>query len=152
MPFAVHDRADGAIGTTRFLDLDYWTDGDQAVVWPPGVGRGEPSGHPDVAEIGSTWLTPAVHGQGHNVEAKLLMLKHAFDVWKVARVTLKTDARNRRSRRAIERLGARFEGIRRAHVKASDGTIRDTAYFSIIADEWPDCRRRIQRRLSEKRN
>lgn len=156
LPFVVRGRSEGVVGTTRFLALDYWPDDDEAVdeavVGPSGVGRIEPSGDPNVAEIGSTWLTPAVHGRGHNVEAKLLMLQHAFEVWKVARITMKTDARNHRSRRAIEQLGACFEGIRRAHMKASDGTIRDSAYFSIIADEWPACRHRIQHRLGEKRS
>ena len=70
---------------------------------------------------------------GVNTEVKLLMLTHAFETWKVARVTFKTDARNQRSRRRIARIGAQFEGIRRAHSIASDGTVRDSAYFSIVA-------------------
>ena len=79
--------------------------------------------------------------------AKLLMLEHAFDNWKVLRVTLKTDARNERSRGAIVRLGATFEGIRRAHMLASDGTIRDSAYYSIVRDEWPAVRAGLVDRL-----
>ncbi len=75
------------------------------------------------------------------------MLTHAFETWKTIRVTLKTDARNLRSRTAIQRLGAVFEGIRRAHVPASDGGIRDTAYFSILAEEWPAVRANLQDRL-----
>jgi RimJ/RimL family protein N-acetyltransferase len=71
------------------------------------------------------------------------MLSHAFETWHVHRVTFKTDARNQRSRRAIERIGASFEGIRRAHVPTYDGTIRDSAYFSIIAGEWPEVKRRL---------
>ena len=123
LPFATieHDRV---VGSTRFLDLDYW---------PPRLVGGEPS----VAEIGSTWLAASAQRSGVNTEAKLLMLAHAFETWRVHRVTFKTDARNERSRRAIERIGASFEGIRRAHIVATDGTIRDSAYFSIIASEWP---------------
>jgi RimJ/RimL family protein N-acetyltransferase len=78
---------------------------------------------------------------------KLLQLGHAFDVWRVLRVTLKTDARNQRSRTAIERLGARFEGVRRAHTTAGDGTVRDSAYYSILAAEWPAVRDGLRLRL-----
>jgi RimJ/RimL family protein N-acetyltransferase len=76
------------------------------------------------------------------------MLAHAFDVWRVHRVTLKTDERNARSRRAIERLGAVFEGVRRAHMPAQDGTVRDSAYYSIVRAEWPDVRRRLEDALA----
>jgi RimJ/RimL family protein N-acetyltransferase len=76
------------------------------------------------------------------------MLRHAFDTWEVERITLKTDARNARSRNAIERLGAQFEGIRRAEVPATDGGIRDSAYYSIVRAEWPDVRRGLEARLS----
>lgn len=65
------------------------------------------------------------------------MLTHAFETWAVARVTFKTDARNQRSRDAIARIGAQFEGVRRAHSVASDGSLRNSAYFSIVASEWP---------------
>ncbi len=83
-----------------------------------------------------------------NTEAKLLMLGHAFDVWKVLRVTLKTDARNERSRQAILRLGAQFDGVLRAHMPAYDGTWpRDSAFYSVLASEWPDVRGRLQRAL-----
>ena len=75
------------------------------------------------------------------------MLTHSFDVWRSLRLTLKTDARNDQSRRAIERLGAQFEGVRRAHSPATDGTVRDTAYYSILIDEWPEVRDRLQARL-----
>jgi hypothetical protein len=75
--------------------------------------------------------------------AKYLLLSHAFDVWGVHRVTLKTDARNIQSRRAIERLGAMFEGLRRADMPAQDGTVRDSAYYSIVRAEWPDVRARL---------
>jgi RimJ/RimL family protein N-acetyltransferase len=91
-----------------------------------------------VAEIGSTWLASSAQRTGCNTEAKLLMLGHAFDTWGVLRVTLKTDSRNTRSRRSIERTGGRFEGIRRAHARAVDGSVRDSAYYSIVATEWPN--------------
>ncbi|MFC5182956.1 GNAT family N-acetyltransferase [Actinomadura harenae] len=137
-----HDRI---VGSTRFLDLDYW---QGPLAWPPGANRGPVGDVPDVAEIGSTWLAPSARRTGANHEAKLLMLGHAFDTWNVHRVTLKTDARNSRSRAAITRLGAHFEGVRRAHVRAVDGTVRDTAYFSIVRAEWPEIRQRLQNRLS----
>jgi RimJ/RimL family protein N-acetyltransferase len=72
------------------------------------------------------------------------MLGLAFDVWDVHRVCLKTDARNTRSRAAIERLGARFEGVRRAHVPSFDGSVRDSAYYSILRDEWPEVREHLR--------
>jgi RimJ/RimL family protein N-acetyltransferase len=78
---------------------------------------------------------------------KLLMLAHAFDTWNVERVTFKTDARNQQSRHAIDKLGARFEGVRRAHKLASDGSVRDSAYFSIIRAEWPEVREQLTTRL-----
>lgn len=150
MPFAVRHRDSGrVVGSTRFHDLDVFT---WPPPWPPGVAPGpEPSEEdpPTVAEIGSTWYAAAYQRTGVNTECKLLMLRHAFETWRVARVTLKTDARNKASRAAIDRLGAQFEGVRRAHGPAQDGTLRDTAYFSIIAAEWPAIRDRLQRRLSQ---
>lgn len=136
LPFAVCDlRSRSVVGTTRFLDLDYWS---WPPAWPPGRATPRPDAIPTVAEIGSTWLASSAQRTGCNTESKLLMLGHAFDTWGVLRVTLKTDSRNARSRRAIERIGGRFEGIRRAHARAVDGSVRDTAYYSIVADEWPD--------------
>lgn len=135
------------VGSTRFLDLEVFT---WPVPWPPGVGRGpEPDEQqpPSVAEIGSTWYSARARRTGINTDVKLLLLTHAFDVWGVLRVTLKTDARNVTSRAAIERLGARCEGVRRAHGPAIDGTVRDTAYYSIIRDEWPSVRDRLRDRL-----
>jgi RimJ/RimL family protein N-acetyltransferase len=131
LPFAtiVDDRV---VGSTRFMDIDYW---DTAAANGPRV--------PSVVEIGSTWLAASAQRTGANSEAKLLMLSHAFETWHVHRVTFKTDARNQRSRQAIERIGASFEGVRRAHHPTYDGTIRDSAYFSIIADEWPEVKRRL---------
>jgi RimJ/RimL family protein N-acetyltransferase len=149
VPFAVRSAVDGrVVGSTRFLDLEVF-------VWPPplpsGVARGPAPTDavaPTVAEIGSTWYAADAQRTGINVECKLLMLQHAFESWQVLRVTLKTDARNSRSRRAIERLGATSEGVRRVHLPATDGTVRDSAYYSIVRDEWPTVRDGIIRRLA----
>ena len=77
----------------------------------------------------------------------MLMLTQAFETWRVRRVSLKTDARNARSRAAIERLGARFDGVLRAHTPAVDGGLRDSAFYSILDDEWPQIRARLTARL-----
>ncbi len=147
VPFAVRRRADSAIvGSTRFLDLELFA---WLPVGPSGAGGQVPTDDnpPTVAEIGSTWYSASAQRTAVNTECKLLMLGHAFDVWNVRRMTLKTDARNRRSRAAIERLGALFEGVRRVHSPASDGGLRDTAYYSIVADEWPSVRAGLAARL-----
>ena len=136
LPFVTTLTDDGrVVGSTRFLDLDDW--GPERRVGGPPLGA---VGIPRTAEIGATWLAASAQRTAVNTEAKLLMLRHAFDTWDVERITFKTDARNARSRAAIERVGAQFEGIRRAHVRASDGGIRDTAYYSIIRSEWPAVR------------
>ena len=100
-------------------------------------------------EIGWTWLGAAAQRTAVNTEAKLLMLTHAFEEWRVHRVSFMTDSRNERSRNAILRLGARFDGILRAQRPASDGGIRDTAAFSILESEWPMIRRQLQSRLDQ---
>ena len=137
VPFAVRRLSDGAlVGSTRFLDLEVFQD---PAPWPPGIGTGgapTDDNPPSVAEIGSTWYAASAQRTAINTEAKLLLLTHAFETWRSLRVTLKTDARNAASRRAIERVGARFEGVRRVQTVATDGTLRDTAYFSIVAAEW----------------
>ena len=144
LPFAVYDlRRRAVVGSTRFLDLDYWS---WPPAWPPGRVTPQPDAVPTVAEIGSTWLASSAQRSGCNTESKLLMLGHAFDTWGVLRVSLKTDSRNVRSRRAIERIGGRFEGIRRAHSRAVDGEVRDTAYYSIVSEEWPAARLALQAR------
>jgi RimJ/RimL family protein N-acetyltransferase len=146
LPFAIYDlHSQAVVGATRFLDLDYWT---WPPAWPPGRTTPRSDVVPTVAEIGSTWLAPSAQRTGCNTESKLLMLSHAFDTWGVLRVTLKTDSRNARSRRAIERIGGHFEGIRRAHARAVDGSIRDTAYYSIVGPEWPDVRAALKARVS----
>jgi RimJ/RimL family protein N-acetyltransferase len=148
LPFAIYDlRRRAIVGTSRFLDLDYWS---WPPAWPPGRTTPQPDAIPTVAEIGSTWLAPSAQRTGCNTESKLLMLSHAFDTWGVLRVTLKTDSRNTRSRLAIERIGGRFEGIRRAHTRAVDGSVRDTAYYSIVTAEWPAVYTALKTRLNRR--
>lgn len=98
-------------------------------------------------EIGSTWLGRAVWRTAVNTEAKFLLLSHAFETMGMNRVQLVTDARNERSRTAIARIGARPEGILRAHMVMPDGVLRDTAVFSVIASEWPAVKARLAERL-----
>jgi len=99
-------------------------------------------------EIGWTWLHPSAWGTGVNVEAKLLMMRHAFETWGCRRVELKTDARNDRSRGAMEALGATFEGVHRKHMLVRGGEDRDSAWYSVLDEEWPDVRSRLLSRLS----
>jgi RimJ/RimL family protein N-acetyltransferase len=101
-------------------------------------------------EIGWSWLQPSFWSIGAYVEAKLLQLTHAFETWGCRRVELKTDAENERSRRALEALGATFEGIHRKHMLVRDGENRDTAWYSVTDDDWPAVRARLQKRLSAK--
>jgi len=139
---------DRVAGSVRFMNLEWWS-------WPPGAIRvaGEPrraqSGDaPDVVEIGHAWLAASAVRTAVNTAACLLMLAHAFDVWRVHRVTLKTDARNARSRAAIARIGARLEGILRSHLPAADGIIRDTAMYSLLPGEWPETKLRLESALA----
>jgi N-acetyltransferase len=99
-----------------------------------------------VLEIGWTWLAPAYWQTGANVEAKMLMLEHAFENLGSLRVELKTDSRNERSRAALAALPAQFEGIFRKHMLVRGGQRRDSAYYSIIDDEWPEVRENLERR------
>lgn len=140
MPFATVRVSDGVIiGSTRFWNLEQWS-------WPPGHPLRE-RGFPDACEIGYTWLTRPAIRTAANTEAKLLMLTHAFETWQVLRVCLHADARNERSRAAIERIGGQFEGILRAHRLAVDHTARDSARYSIVAAEWPTVKERLMRLL-----
>lgn len=102
----------------------------------------------DGVEIGSTWLHPSAWRTGVNVEAKLLMLGFAFEELGCMRVELKTDARNARSRGAMEALPAKFEGIHRKHMLMPLIGVRDSAYFSIVDDEWPAVRENLEARLA----
>lgn len=143
LPFATIDRARGVVvGCTRLFNLEFWP-------WPPANAHQRGAERPDVAEIGWTWLAAAAQRTPINTEAKLLMLTHAFDHWRVHRVSFMTDARNQRSRNAILRLGARFDGVLRAARPASDGLIRDTAAFSILEAEWPAVRANLEARLTQ---
>ena len=143
LPFATVARAtDRVVGSTRFGNIEYWA-------WPPGNPHQRGLDVPDVVEIGWTWLAADAQRTPINTEAKLLMLTHAFEVWRVHRVSLMTDARNERSRNAILRVGARFDGVIRAQRPAADGAIRDTAAFSILESEWPAVKRQLQSRLDQ---
>ncbi|WP_278265849.1 GNAT family protein [Nocardia sp. AG03] len=97
-------------------------------------------------EIGFTAYTPSVWGSAVNPDAKLLVLEYAFEVLRVGRVQLKTDVRNQRSQRAIARLGAVYEGTLRRHFRRGDGTVRDSVLFSIVAEDWPRVRARLEGR------
>ena len=101
-------------------------------------------------EIGWTWLHPSAWGSGANVEAKLLQLRHAFEVWGCRRVELKTDALNERSRGALEALGATFEGVHRKHMLVREGENRDSAWYSVTDDDWPAVRAHLEARLAER--
>jgi RimJ/RimL family protein N-acetyltransferase len=101
-----------------------------------------------VVEIGWTWLHPSAWRSGANVEAKLLMMRHAFERLECVRVEFKTDARNERSRAALSALPARFEGILRNHMTVPDVGLRDSAYFSVIDSEWPEVKANLEERLA----
>jgi len=135
LPFVIvwHDRV---VGSTSYLDLQRWR-------WPAGSPL-QRADHPDAVEIGSTWLAASAQRTRCNTEAKHLLLSHAFDVWRVHRVSFKTDERNAKSRRAIERLGAVLDGVRRADMAGQDGSVRNSAYYSIVRAEWPDVRKKLE--------
>jgi RimJ/RimL family protein N-acetyltransferase len=140
-PFATIDARTGVVvGSTRFCNIERWD-------WLAGSPHLRPPGGMDGVEIGWTWLHPEAQRSGVNTEAKRLMLAHAFEVWRVHRVTLKTDARNARSRAAIERIGGKLDGLLRGHMPGADGTVRTSAIYSILADEWPTVRDRLDARL-----
>jgi len=100
-------------------------------------------------EIGWTWHARTVWGTGVNVEAKLLLLAHAFETLGCMRVEFKTDARNERSRAALAALPARFEGIFLKHMLVRGGDVRDSAYYAITDEEWPAVRANLERRLAD---
>ena len=136
VPFAIVRMQDETvIGSTRFWNIEHWS-------WPAGHlfhGRDVP----DACEIGYTWLARSAVRTAANTEAKLLMLCHAFEVWQVLRVCFHTDARNERSRAALERIGAQCEGILRAHRMAADFIPRDSVRYSIVATEWPSVKQML---------
>jgi RimJ/RimL family protein N-acetyltransferase len=128
VPFAIVEATSGrAIGSTRYLDIR-----------PASRGL----------EIGWTWLARAAWRTPINTECKYLLLRHAFESLDALRVQLKTDSRNERSRRAIERIGGRLEGILRCDRVLWDGYVRDSAYFSVIQREWPDVKQALEARLA----
>jgi RimJ/RimL family protein N-acetyltransferase len=128
--FAVLDaKSDEPLGSTRYLAL-----------------RPEHR----VLEIGWTWLAPAAWRTGANAEAKLLLMEHAFERLGCMRVEFKTDALNERARAALEALPAQFEGISRKHMLVRGGTVRDSAWYAVIDDDWPEVRENLRRRVSEK--
>ena len=125
--FATVERSSGkVIGSTRFMNIDR---ANRRV------------------EIGSTWIVPAWQRSAINTEAKYLMLRHAFEVWKCFRVELKTDALNQKSRNAILRIGAKEEGTLRRHVITWTGRVRDSVYFSILDAEWPEVKAGLEQML-----
>lgn len=128
VPFTVIDKATGkAVGMTTYMDI-----------------RSEHKG----LEIGMTWYAPEYRGTKVNPEAKLLLLTHAFETMGAVRVQLKCDARNLHSQAAIKKLGAVYEGTLRKQGIQLNGFIRDTAMFSIIAEEWPAVKQKLEFRLS----
>jgi len=123
LPFATVDRRSGAVvGSTRFMNA------------VPEHRR---------VEIGWTWIAPAAQRTAVNTEAKLLMLRHAFEVWGCRRVELKTSAVNTRSQAAMRRIGCTEEGTFRQHMINADGSSRDSVYFSMLDGEWPAARERL---------
>ena len=127
-PFAIAETASGrVVGSSSYLDIDPVN---------------------EHIEIGWTWLSRSVWRTAVNTEAKLLLLAHAFDTLGYERVALKTHHNNERSQQAIARLGAVREGTLRHHMRHRDGTWRDSVYFSILAEEWPRVRDRLEARLS----
>ena len=137
VPFATLEAGTGkVVGSTRFCNVERWP-------WPAGSPRLRPPGYADAVEIGATWLHPSAQRSAINTEAKRLMLAHAFEVWEVHRVTLKTDERNARSRAAIERIGGRLDGLLRGHMPGSDESVRTSAVYSIVAAEWPAVRAKL---------
>jgi glucosamine--fructose-6-phosphate aminotransferase (isomerizing) len=126
IPFTQLDASGTPVGMTTYMNIDH--------------------GLPRV-EIGSTWIGPAAQRGPLNTEAKRLLLGHAFDVWGCEAVEFRTHRLNRQSRRAIERLGAQLDGILRAHMRMKNGTMRDTACYSILRSEWPTVRTHLEWQL-----
>ncbi|WP_342075234.1 GNAT family protein [Yoonia sp. SS1-5] len=130
VPFAVLDPDGRAVGMTTYMDIDHDT---------PRL------------EIGSTWYAKSVQRTPLNTEAKRLLLGHAFETIGCVAVEFRTHALNHQSRRAVERLGAKLDGILRNHIYTGDGTLRDTAVYSILNSEWPTIRTHLDYLLSKPR-
>ncbi|MBK3575864.1 GNAT family N-acetyltransferase [Streptomyces sp. MBT65] len=136
-PYAQVSTSTGkAVGVTAYWEPRSWLTDDQL----------------DAVEVGFTWLAGSAQGTGVNAEAKLLLFRHAFEEWGVSRVDLKTDARNDRSRAAIQSVGARFEGVlrnwSRSWAPGEDGLLRDSAIYSITAEEWAERRGELEERVA----
>lgn len=139
VPFVQRRLVDGQlVGCTRYLELRSWSGRDV----------------PDEVEVGGTWLAASAQRTPINTEAKLLLFTHAFETWRVQRLAVATDARNERSKAAIQRVGARFEGILRHHrgsyAPGETGQPRDSAIFSIVPAEWPTVKAALLARLAER--
>ena len=130
LPWAVLDASGQAVGMTSYMNID---------------------NHHQRVEIGSTWYARRVQRTPLNTEAKRLLLAHAFEALQCIAVEFRTHRFNTQSRRAIERLGAQFDGMLRKHQRASNGTLRDTAVYSITADEWPTVRAHLNFQLERPR-
>lgn len=127
-PFAVLDAEDRSVlGSSSYWDFD---------------------AHNAHIEIGSTWLSRAAWGEGRNAETKLLLMGHAFETLGLERVAFRTDIRNERSQRAIERLGAVREGVHRHEMRRRDGSWRDSVHYSILRTEWPTAKARLRERIA----
>ena len=129
IPFTAVDAAGRILGMTTFYDL------------VPDVPR---------LHIGYTWNRPSAHGTGTNAESKLLLLAHAFETLGAYRVGLTTQWLNHQSRAAIERLGAKQDGVLRAYSRARNGTLRDAVEYSILESEWPAIRAELEARLARR--
>ena len=128
------------IGSTSYADYQPWC-------WPTDNPE-QRSNRPDAVEIGYTWLAKSAQRTPCNSVAKYLLLQQAFEVFEVHRVAIQTDQRNTVSRRAIERIGGQLEGIRRGHKVAADGTLRDSAMYSILRQEWLPLKVLLQQKLA----
>lgn len=130
LPFVtVEKKSNRIVGATRFGNIDR---------------------HNRRVEIGWTWINPQWQRTAINTEAKFLMLRHAFEVWKCVRVELKTDVLNEQSKNAIRRLGAKEEGVLRQHLITDAGRLRDTIYFSIIDSEWEMVKKNLLEKLKRR--
>ncbi|EBA18129.1 probable amino-acid acetyltransferase [Roseobacter sp. SK209-2-6] len=127
LPFAILDAQGKAVGMTTYMNIDAAN---------------------DRLEIGSTWYRKSVQRSGMNTECKYLMLRHAFETLGCIAVEFRTHRLNAQSRRAIERLGAQLDGILRDHMKMPNGTLRDTAVYSIISSEWPTIQAHLQHKMA----
>ena len=130
LPFAVRDRGGRLVGMTTYMNVDA-------------------ANHR--LEIGSTWYARSVQRTALNTECKLMLLAHAFDKLACIAVEFRTHFMNRASRRGIERLGARLDGILRHHMVMANGTLRDTCVYSIVAPDWPTTRAHLEHELARAR-